>query len=103
MPFTGGETTALGDIIVAVYPMVIPVLAAPIGTIEILEPASLSDITTSTHTFSLPVIIEVIRRDIQLDVFIIAIQPGHILWAKPPSEAVTQAVNNICNLLDNLI
>jgi hydrogenase 3 maturation protease len=62
------------------------------GDIKIFSPEQLDSVVISTHTLSPRVFIDMIRSDIDTDVFFIGIQPAHVNLAEPLSPQVNEAV-----------
>lgn len=82
--------------------------AASPGTVRILTPQSLSSLSTSTHTPSPRLFIDIIRREIPVDVFFLGIQPAPLVSPTGPAQAqlgrplspqVAQAVKSLADAL----
>jgi len=75
---------------------------APAGTIRLFEPEKLSSLFPSTHTPSPRLFIDIIRKDIEVKVFFVGIQPAHTKLGQPLSPVVTQAVQLLVNYLSKI-
>ena len=65
--------------------------AAP-GSVKVFRPEQLDSVIISTHTLSPRVFIDMIRRDIEVDVYFIGIQPAHAKLAEPISPEANEAI-----------
>ena len=72
--------------------------AAP-GTIKIFKPEQLSNVAFSTHTLSPHLFIDMICKGIEVDVFVIGIQPAKIKLGEGVSEPVNEAVEQLVSTL----
>ena len=72
------------------------------GTIRVFETEQLNSLAISTHTLSPRLFIDIIRRSIKLDVYVVGIQPVHTQLGKPVSEQVGRAVNRLCDILTEI-
>jgi len=73
--------------------------AAPAGTIRIFKPDQISSLVISTHTLSPELFIKMIRRDIEVGVYFIGIQPAQIQLGQQLSKEVNQAVQQLVDIL----
>jgi hydrogenase 3 maturation protease len=65
------------------------------GQIKIFRPEQLSSIVISTHTLSPRVFIDMIRAELDIDVYFIGIQPVQTALGQPISEQVSLAVQQL--------
>ncbi len=65
---------------------------APAGTINIFKPEQLNSFVLSTHTLSPRVFVDVVCKDIKVDVYFIGIQPAQMQPGQPLSEQVSEAI-----------
>ena len=69
------------------------------GTIKIFNPEQLNSMVFSTHTLSPHLFIDMIRREISVEVFLLGIQPAQIELGQPLSKPVEGAVRQLCDIL----
>lgn len=69
------------------------------GEIRIMEPEQLRETTTSTHTFSLPLIIHHIRSETGAECTVIGIQPKSTAFSEKLSQEVQKAVSLLAKIL----
>jgi len=69
------------------------------GTIKMFESEQLNSLAISTHTLSPRFFIDIIRQSIELDVYCIGIQPAQTQLGQTVSGQVSQAVQQLCNVL----
>jgi hydrogenase 3 maturation protease len=72
---------------------------APPGTIEIFRPEQLSSTIFSTHTLSPRFFVEIVSRNIEVDVYFIGIQPAHTRLGDSMSPQVCQAAQQLTQTL----
>ena len=76
--------------------VVVIVDAAELGTapgeIAIIEANELAKTTLSTHNVSLSLFIEVLRSEVQADVFLLGVQPASTAFGAPLSPAIVTAL-----------
>ena len=64
---------------------------APVGAIRIFKPEQLDSFVSSTHTLSPHLFIDMICKNIKVDVYFVGIQPAQIQLGQPMSCEVKQA------------
>ena len=69
------------------------------GKIEIFKPEQLSSFVFSTHTLSPRLFIDMIAREIQVDIYFIGIQPAHIQLGQSISNQVSKAIQQLTKAL----
>ena len=72
------------------------------GSIKIFKPQQLNSIVISTHTLSPHLFVDMIRRDLDVDIYFIGIQPAQTQLGQPVSPPVAQAIQQLTDLLDEL-
>ncbi len=72
---------------------------APPGTIRIFTPEQLNSYTISTHTLSPRIFVDMVCRNIKLDVYFVGIQPAQILLGQSVSPQVNQAIQQLSQAL----
>jgi hydrogenase 3 maturation protease len=69
------------------------------GEIRVLKKEQIKETTTSTHTFSLPLLIEHIRSITGAECKVLGIQPKDVSFSETTSPEVLQAVDRIAKTL----
>src|SRR4030042_1465370 len=69
------------------------------GTIKVFEPQQLNSHVISTHTLSPRLFVDIIRRDIQVDVYFVGIQPAQTQLGQSVSAAVSRAIERLSGVL----
>lgn len=69
------------------------------GTIRIVEPGRLNSCGFSTHTLSPRVFLDLIARQIKVNVYFVGIQPAQVVLGQNMSDEVTRAVELVANTL----
>ena len=69
------------------------------GTIRIFKPEQLNSFVLSTHTLSPRLFVDMICRNIKVDVYFIGIQPAQVQLDQPVSPQVSQAIQNLSEIL----
>ncbi len=72
---------------------------APPGTIKVFDPEQLNSHVISTHVLSPRLFIDMVRRDISLDVYFVGIQPAQTQLGRPISPQVSQTVQKLAQVL----
>ena len=72
---------------------------APPGTIRIFEPEQLSSHVISTHSLSPRLFVDMVRRDISIDVYFAGIQPAQIQLGQSISQQVSLAIKQLSKTL----
>ena len=72
---------------------------AEAGTIKVFEPHQLNSHVISTHTLSPRLFVDIIRRNIQVDVYFVGIQPAQTQLGQPVSAAVSLAIERLSGVL----
>ena len=75
---------------------------APPGAINIFKPNQLNSLIISTHTLSPDLFISVIAKEIDVDVYIIGIQPARIQIGESVSAEVSRAVQKLTRILTGI-
>lgn len=76
--------------------------AAKPGTTRVFETEQLNSLVISTHTLSPRIFIDMIRRSIELNVFIIAVQPARILLGSPLSSQIKKSIFDLVGILTRI-
>jgi hydrogenase 3 maturation protease len=69
------------------------------GTIEIFDYGQLDSHAFSTHTLSPRFFVDIIRKNIEVNVYFIGIQPAYTHLGSPVSEQVDSAIENLSRVL----
>ena len=69
------------------------------GTIKIFETEDLNSIVISTHTLSPRIFIDMIRKSIELNVYIIGVQPAQTQLGSSVSQEVKKAIDDLTEIL----
>lgn len=69
------------------------------GVVRVFKPEELSSLVISTHTLSPRLLVDMIRRSIEVDVYFIGIQPEQIQLGQPITPQVKQAIQKLTNVL----
>ena len=72
---------------------------APAGTVRIFRPEQLGSLVISTHTLSPHLFIDMVRRDIKVDVYFVGIQPAQTQLGQSLSDEIKQAVQQLTHAL----
>jgi hydrogenase 3 maturation protease len=72
------------------------------GTISIFKPERLSSFVFSTHTLSPHLFVDLVRQEIDVDVYIVGIQPEQTQLGQPLSAQVSRAVQSLINSLSSI-
>ncbi|GAF71388.1 unnamed protein product [marine sediment metagenome] len=72
---------------------------ASAGTINIFKPEQLNSLVISTHTLSPRLFVDMIRRDIEVDVYFIGVQPAQTQLGQSISAEVSRAVQQLSQTL----
>ena len=75
---------------------------ASAGTINIFKPEQLNSLVISTHTLSPRLFVDMIRRDIKVDVYFIGIQPAQTELGEPISIEVSRAIQQLTDTLTEI-
>ncbi len=65
------------------------------GTIDLFRPEQISSFTFSTHTLSPRLFIDMITRQIKVDVYLIGIQPAQMQLGQSISNQVSEAIQQL--------
>ena len=90
--------------IIAKKPQVLLVIdaidfGAAAGKTRLFRAEQLNSIAISTHTLSPRLFVDMVRREIEVDVCFVGIQPGHTELGRPLSEPVQQASRRLVRVL----
>ena len=72
------------------------------GTISIFKPEQLNSFVFSTHTLSPHLFVEVIQQEIDVDVYIVGIQPAQTQLGQSVSAQVNKAVQSLIDSLSKI-
>lgn len=72
---------------------------APAGTINIFKPEQLDSFVLSTHTLSPRLFVDLVCKEIKVDVNFIGIQPAQMQLGQPLSEQVKEAIQRLAGVL----
>ncbi len=72
------------------------------GTIDIFRPEQLSSFAFSTHTLSPRFFIDMISQQIQVDVYLLGIQPAQTQLGQNISNPVSEAIQQVTDVLVEL-
>jgi hydrogenase 3 maturation protease len=75
---------------------------ASAGTINIFKPEQLDSFVLSTHTLSPRLFVDVICKDIKVDVYFIGIQPAQMQLGQPQGTEVSQAIQWLADTLNQI-
>ena len=75
---------------------------ASAGTINIFKPEQLDSFVFSTHTLSPKLFVDVLCRDIEVNVYFVGIQPAQTQLGQPISGQVSQAVQWLVRTLTEI-
>jgi hydrogenase 3 maturation protease len=75
--------------------------AAP-GTIRLFTPEALSGLSSSTHSPSPRLFIDLVRKEIAVDVYFLGIQPAQTELGRPLSPEVDRAVDLLAEILSDI-
>ena len=75
---------------------------ASAGTIKIFKPEQLSSLVTSTHTLSHHLFVDMIRREIAVDVHFIGIQPAQTQLGQSISQQVSHSIQLLVSALSKI-
>ena len=72
---------------------------APAGTVKIFQPEQFSAHAISTHTLSPRLFVDLVRKDVEINVYFIGIQPAQTQLGQPVCSQVSQAVRRLSDAL----
>ncbi|MHC4482075.1 MAG: hydrogenase 3 maturation endopeptidase HyCI [Planctomycetota bacterium] len=72
---------------------------APPGTTKIFKPDQLNSVVLSTHALSPRLFVEMIAKEIEVDVYFVGIQPAQLELGQALSTPVSQAVQELTTIL----
>ena len=72
------------------------------GSIKMFEPGQLDSYAFTTHTLSPHLFVDMIKQEVDVEVYLIGIQPEHVELAQPLSESVKGAVESLCRCLKDV-
>lgn len=75
---------------------------APAGTIKIFKPEQLDSFVLSTHTLSPRLFVDLVCKEIKVDVNFIGIQPAQMQLGQPLSEQVSEAIQWLADTLTRI-
>ena len=77
-------------------------LGAEPGTIKLLKPVQLDSMVISTHVLSPGVFIDIISRQIDVDICFIGIQPAQCVLGQSLSTEATRAVQQLTDIITDI-
>lgn len=69
------------------------------GSTKIFQPEDLNSLVISTHTLSPRIFVDMIKQSIDVDVFLIGIQPADLTLGEPLSTKVAESVRSLAQML----
>jgi hydrogenase 3 maturation protease len=72
------------------------------GAISILEPEQLSSVVISTHILSPRLFVDMIRQDLDVDVYFVGIQPAQTKLGESVSTEVSDAIEQLVGTLSQI-
>lgn len=72
------------------------------GSIKIFKPEQLDSIVISTHSLSPGLFVDLVCKNVSVDVYFIGIQPAQILLGQPVSQKVKLAVQQLSEVLTEI-
>jgi len=72
------------------------------GAVRVCRPDEISDFAFSTHALSLHLFVDMLRKDIAVEVFLLGIQPGDMRLGESASPAVWESVQMLTGMLRDL-
>ena len=72
------------------------------GAVRVCRPDEISDFAFSTHTLSLHLFVDILRKDIAINVFLLGIQPGNMRLGESASPPVWESVQMLTGMLGDL-
>jgi hydrogenase 3 maturation protease len=69
------------------------------GQARVFEADQISSFAFSTHALSPHLLLDLLRQEIDVDVYLVGIQPGHTRLGQPVSAAVRDSIETIAGLL----
>ncbi len=72
------------------------------GQVRLYRPDQISDFAFSTHALSLHLFVDMLRQDIDVEVFLLGIQPGCMRLGEPVSPPVWESVQMVTGVLGDL-
>ena len=72
------------------------------GTIRLFRPEQLSSVIFSTHTLSPRIFVDMIRREIDVNVFFVGLQPAQVRLGQPVSEEVNRSIEGLVRAIAEL-
>ena len=72
---------------------------APAGTVRLFKTEQLGSFAWSTHTLSPHLFLDMVRSQLDVEVFFVGIQPERARLGQPLSPAVAEAVRQLCDTL----
>ncbi len=76
--------------------------AAPAGEIRIFKPSQLNSLIISTHSLSPRVFVDMITNEIDIQVYLLGIQPLQIQIGRPLSAEVDKAAKQLISILTKI-
>lgn len=71
----------------------------PPGVVRIFKPEELSSLVISTHTLSPRLLVDMVCKSIEVDVYFIGIQPAQTQLGQPLTSQVKQTVQELTDML----
>ena len=79
-------------------------LKAPPGSVSIIEKDKLDEMKLySTHNVPLRILMDYLRLETKADIFLIGIQPSHLVFSSHLSDEVERAVTSLADIFQKLL
>lgn len=75
---------------------------AAAGSIRMFDTGQLNSYAFTTHTLSPHLFVDMLKKEIDVEVYLVGIQPEHVELGKPLSESVNGAVEALCRCLEEV-
>ena len=72
------------------------------GEMRLYRPDQVSDFAFSTHALSLHLFVDMLRQDVDVEVFLLGIQPECVRLGEPVSPSVWKSIQTVSGLLRDL-
>jgi hydrogenase 3 maturation protease len=73
------------------------------GAMRLIDAGDLSSAVMSTHSLSPRLFVDLIRKEIEVDVCFLGIQPGQMELGQPISASVAAAAERLCDMLARIL
>jgi len=72
------------------------------GTVRLFDPREIASVAFSTHTLSPRLFIDLLQREVEVEVYFLGVQPSHTQFGAPLSAPVEAAVETLVDLLGQI-